>query len=163
MDKFGNMDIEKLNEMDLEQFGEQESMNECIVCSNSNPASLHARFYNIEPGVVEAVFTGRDVHASYKGRMHGGVIAAVLDETMGRTLWTDRPEKMAVTAKMEVCYLRPVPLGVELRCVGRITSEDERTFKAKAEVILPDGKVAASSTGFYVFQSQEQIDRILHG
>ena len=47
MEKFGNMDIEKLNEMDMEQFSEQDSMNECIVCSNSNPASLHARFYNI--------------------------------------------------------------------------------------------------------------------
>ena len=142
------------------KYKEQECMNDCIVCSNDNPASLHARFFSIEPGVVEARFTGRELHASYKGRMHGGVIAAVLDETMGRTLWTDRPEKLAVTAKMEVSYIRPVPLGVELKCIGRITSEDERTFKAQAEITLPDGTVAPSSKGLYVFQSKEQIAEV---
>ena len=136
-------------------------MNDCIVCSQTNPASVRARFYNIEPGVVEGIFTGRDVHASYKGRMHGGIIAAILDEAMGRTLWTDRPEDMAVTAKMEVTYLKPVPLGMELRCVGRIVGETEKIFNAEAEIYLPDGTVAAKSTGLYVFQNEQQINNVL--
>ncbi len=142
-------------------FREQDNMNDCIVCSKSNPASLRARFYNVAPGVVEGIFAGRDIHASYKGRMHGGIIAAVLDEAMGRALWTDRPEQMAVTAKMEVTYVKPCPLEIELKCVGRIVEENEKRFNAEAEIILPDGSVVAKSTGVYVFQSQEQIERVL--
>ena len=134
----------------MKEFEEQECMNECIVCSTSNPASLRAKFYSVDKGKVEGVFTGRDEHASYKGRMHGGIIAAVLDEAMGRTLWTDRPDKLAVTATMDVTY-------------GRIIYENEKMFNAEAEIVLPDGQIAAKSSGLYVFQSQEQIDKVLKG
>ena len=147
----------------MKEFEEQECMNECIVCSTSNPASLRAKFYSVDKGKVEGVFTGRDEHASYKGRMHGGLIAAVLDEAMGRTLWTDRPDKLAVTATMDVTYIKPVPLGVELHCYGRIIYENEKMFNAEAEIVLPDGQIAAKSSGLYVFQSQEQIDKVLKG
>lgn len=146
---------------DYKEYREQECMNDCIVCSTSNPASLRARFFSVGKGKVEGVFTGRDEHASYKGRMHGGVIAAVLDEAMGRTLWTDRPDKLAVTKSMEVTYLKPVPLGCELHCYGKIIYENDKIFNAEAEILLPDGETAAKSSGLYVFQSQEQIDKVV--
>lgn len=140
---------------------EQKKMDNCIVCSENNPASLGARFYNIEAGVVECVFTGRELHSGYRDRMHGGIIAAVLDETMARTLWSDRPEKIAVTANMDINYLKPIPLELELRCRARRRKETEKIFNAEAEIYLPDGSIAASARGVFVFQSESKMNRYL--
>ena len=55
----------------------------CFVCGLDNPFGLHAAFYELEDGSVCALVTADPRHQSYPGRVHGGVICAMLDETMG--------------------------------------------------------------------------------
>ena len=54
----------------------------CFVCGESNPAGVHVRFYEQEDGSVLARFTPQDQHQGYPGRMHGGVITAVMDSAL---------------------------------------------------------------------------------
>jgi hypothetical protein len=54
-------------------------------------------------------------------------------------------------------FLKPVPLDVELRVVGRIVKEEGRYFEGTGEILLPDGEVAASGTGRYVKLPIERI------
>lgn len=56
----------------------------CFVCGINNPWGLKARFYELEDGTVAALVTAQWEHQSYPQRVHGGVITALLDETLGR-------------------------------------------------------------------------------
>ena len=63
-----------------------------------------------------------------------------------------------------------MPIGVELRVVGRIVSEEGRVFGGTGEILLPDGEVAATGEGKYVklplsriadFDAEEQEWRVV--
>jgi uncharacterized protein (TIGR00369 family) len=123
----------------------------CFVCGESNPAGMHVRFYEGEDGSLLARFTGADHHQGYPGRMHGGVITAIMDETMGRAIMITHGEAVwGVTAELSIRFRKPVPLDVELTAIGRIVSEKSRTFEGTGELYLPDGSVAAEGIGKYV-------------
>jgi acyl-coenzyme A thioesterase PaaI-like protein len=123
----------------------------CFVCGESNSAGVHVRFYEQEDGSILARFTGADHHQGYPGRMHGGVITAVMDETMGRAIMTNHGDAIwGVTAELSLRFRRPVPLEVELTAVGRIDNEKSRVFEGSGELYLPDGSVAVEASGLYV-------------
>ena len=123
----------------------------CFVCGESNPAGVHVRFYEQEDGSVLARFTGQEHNQGYPGRMHGGVITAVLDETIGRAIMIRHGEAVwGVTGELQIRFRKPAPLGVELTAVGRITSENSRLFEDSGELYLPDGAIAAEATGKYI-------------
>jgi uncharacterized protein (TIGR00369 family) len=123
----------------------------CFVCGESNTAGVHVRFYEQEDGSLLARFTGADHHQGYPGRMHGGVITAIMDETMGRAIMIAHGEAVwGVTGELTVRFRKPVPLGVELTAVGRIVSEKSRTFEGAGELYLPDGSLAVEGSGKYV-------------
>ncbi len=130
----------------------------CVICGTDNPHSLVASFYEIASGELVALATPRDEHQSYPGRLHGGMIAALLDETIGRAILARHGEAVwGVTVEFTTRYLKPVPLGAELRIVGRITAEDGRTFHGTGEILLPTGDVAATGVGKYVRLPIERI------
>jgi uncharacterized protein (TIGR00369 family) len=123
----------------------------CFVCGESNPAGVHVRFYEQDDGSVLARFTAGQQHQSYPGRVHGGVITAVMDECIGRAIMIKYGEAIwGVTAELNVRFRKPAPLEVELTVVGRITKETSRLFEGTGELYLPDGAVAAEATGKYV-------------
>jgi uncharacterized domain 1 len=123
---------------------------DCFVCGINNPASLRAKFYEVEGNEVVAVFTLKDMHQSYPNRAHGGVIAAILDETIGRCMMVEDPGTWGVTVELELKYRKPVPLNEELKAVGRIVSNSKRVFEGEGEILLSDGQVAATAHGKYI-------------
>jgi acyl-coenzyme A thioesterase PaaI-like protein len=129
----------------------------CFVCGVKNDAGVHVRFYETTTaeGVSEVIacFTGQPHHQGYPGRMHGGVITAILDETIGRAVNIgegEDPSTWGVTAELNVRFRKPVPLGVELEARGRITRDIHHLFEGTGEIYLPDGTVAASAHGKYI-------------
>jgi uncharacterized protein (TIGR00369 family) len=130
----------------------------CLVCGTKNASSLFASFYELANGELAALFTGREEHQSYPGRMHGGVITALLDEAIGRSIMAVyKDEVWGVTVEFRTKFLKPVPLGVELRVIGRIDKEEGRCFEGTGEILLPDGEVAATGYGKYVKLPIERI------
>lgn len=122
----------------------------CLVCGLKNPGGAHAAFYEIETGECVALFTARDDHQSYPGRVHGGMITAMLDETIGRAVMSRTEDFWAVTLEFTTRYKKPVPIGVELKVVGRVTGEEGRVFTGTGEILLPSGEVAATGEGKYL-------------
>ena len=53
----------------------------CFVCGESNAAGLKLRF-ETDGRIVRTRFHPRPEHAGFKGVVHGGIIATVLDEVM---------------------------------------------------------------------------------
>lgn len=121
----------------------------CFICGMKNVAGVKVFFYEQEDGSVLARFTGREIHQGYPGRMHGGVISGILDETMGRAVMFNGGEIWGVTVALEARFKHPVPLDVELTAVGRIVKDRQFYFEGTGELRLPDGTVAVEATGKY--------------
>ncbi len=129
----------------------QESSKSCFVCGTKNDFGLKTEFFEIETGELRARFTAGDFHQSYPGRLHGGIAAAVLDETIGRAVNAASGSGVwGVTADLSIRYRKPVPLNVELVATGRITKDGGRVFEGSGEILLPDGTVAVEASGRYV-------------
>lgn len=129
----------------------------CLVCGVDNPLGLKTRFFETEGGELIAVFTPRQHHQSYPGITHGGISATILDETIGRAIMLTCPNTFGITLELTVRYKKPVPLGEELRAVGRIVSDNGRVFTGNGELYLPDGEIAATATGKYLKRRLDQI------
>ena len=132
----------------------------CMVCGTENTAGLHARFFELEGGELACVFTPREEHQGYPGRLHGGIASTVLDETIGRAINLTDPEAWGVTVELTVRYRRPVPLGNEIVVRGRITKDSGRIFEGAGEILLDDGTVAVEAKGKYL---RLPIDKIAAG
>jgi uncharacterized protein (TIGR00369 family) len=86
-----------------------------------------------------------DAYQSYPGIVHGGIVAAMLDEVVGRVAMIDDHHHFMMSVKLEVKYRRPVPTETPLRIVGRVVRLRGRLGQAVGEILLPDGGVAAES------------------
>lgn len=135
----------------------QISSNSCFICGIKNEAGLHIRFYETEDNEVVCLFTPRDEHQSYPGRLHGGISATVMDELIGRTIQLKEPDSWAVTCDLNIKYKKPVPLNVELKAKARITKFVHGLLFAEGEIYLPDGTCAVSANGRYLKMPLEKI------
>ena len=139
----------------------------CFICGVKNVAGVHVNFYEtVGDGDVPEVlarFTGQPQHQGYPGRMHGGVITGILDETIGRAINYEEggaPTTWGVTAELSVRFRKPVPLGVELTARGRITRDIHHLFEGTGEIYLPDGTVAVSAAGKFIRLKLDNISGI---
>jgi len=131
--------------------GKQPNSRMCLVCGLKNPLGLHTAFYELDNKEILAVFTPREQHQSYPGRLHGGIISTILDEAIGRAVMMHSDDEIwGVTVDLRVRFKKPVPLDVELRVVGRITKNSSRFFEGTGELLLADGTVAAEGRGKYL-------------
>ena len=104
------------------------------------------QFYDNGIDEVISDYLVQDDFQSYPGIVHGGVVAAMLDEAVCRVAMIGDHHHFMMSVKLEVKYRHPVPTGQPLRVVGRAVRLRGRLGKAVGEIILPDGKVAAETT-----------------
>jgi uncharacterized protein (TIGR00369 family) len=130
----------------------------CLVCGLKNPFGLHTSFYELDNGLLLAIFKPGEEHQSYPGRLHGGIISTILDETIGRAIMIHSENEIwGVTVELQVRFKKPVPLDEELRVTGRITENSSRFFSGYGELLLADGTVAAEGRGKYLKAPLEKI------
>ncbi|TQQ85772.1 PaaI family thioesterase [Peptacetobacter hominis] len=122
----------------------------CIVCGNKNELGLKSDFYELENGELVCVCNTKDWHQSYPGRVHGGISAALLDETIGRAVSIGDDQVWGVTVSLELKYKKPVPTDEKIYVVGRITKENRKLFEGTGEIILSNGDIAATAHGKYM-------------
>ncbi len=122
----------------------------CFVCGIDNNAGLHTEFYELEDGTITATAIAREYHQSYPGRVHGGVGAALIDETIGRAINITEPETWGVTVEISTRYKKPLPYDVPLLITGRITENRSRLFTGEGKIILPDGSTALTAVAKYM-------------
>jgi len=126
---------------------QQPSSRTCFLCGRQNDVGLKMTWYNDpEAGQIRAVLTVPEQFNGYPGIVHGGIVAAILDETAGRAVLLDGgdPEKLMVTMKLEVRYRRPTPTGEPLTAVGWVLQPGEKVARCAGELRLADGTVTAT-------------------
>lgn len=124
----------------------QPNSQHCFVCGVSNPIGLQIRFYSMGECEVEARVVFTEFYQGYPGITHGGMVATVLDETMGRAILAIDPQRLMVTANMEIRYRQSVPLHTEILFRGTVTKDRRRIAQATGQAILPDSTVAVEAS-----------------
>ncbi len=117
----------------------------CFVCGLENPSGQHLRFYNNGKDEVAADFTVQPNHQGYPDVVHGGIVAAILDEAGGRTVMAGDPMRFFMTAKIEIRYRQPLPVGRPLKAMGRLVKLRDRLAAATAEICSAAGDVLAEA------------------
>ena len=109
-------------------------------------------FYNMEDGSVMTKFKYRKEHQSYPGRVHGGLITAMLDEMGLRALWAKEgnDEQMGVTMSLDTKYRKPVPYDTELIGRGVVIKNNKKFFVVESEILDLEGNVLANGTIKYI-------------
>jgi uncharacterized protein (TIGR00369 family) len=123
--------------------------NHCFGCGPENQYGLQLKFKLNEETQrfvckfkLSSRFEGPPSHA------HGGIIATILDEAMGKV--SKLRDIVAVTGQMAITYLRPVPLNQPLITEGWEVSVRGREHNRVAEIRNLKGEVLAQSTGVFI-------------
>ncbi len=122
--------------------------NRCFRCGPANPAGLHLEFFRAPDGAVVTTPIVPDAFDGHPGYLHGGIIATLLDEAMSKSVRA--LGKPALTRKMEVEYLRPVPSGVRLHIEARVIRSEARKHWSEASIANADGVTLAKAAGLFI-------------
>ena len=128
----------------------------CFGCGPANPAGLRLNF-ELGPGGDSyiAEFTLANDFGGPPGHAHGGIVATILDEAMSKA--NKLRGRIALTRRIEVEYLRPVPLGRPLIVEGRSAGVRGRASYNRAEIRNSEGQVLARSHGKFLVVDAEKM------
>ena len=112
----------------------------CFGCGERNPVGLKLAFRE-EGERSRAEFTSEQMHASWAGIFHGGLMVTALDEAIGWVMYYQGIGGM--TAKMEVRFRQPVHIGQRLHITGEIVRRSRKLVNARATAQFDDGSIAA--------------------
>jgi len=133
----------------------------CFICGLENPIGLHLHLYETEPGVVESTYLAPDHFQGYPGVLHGGIVAAIIDEVSGRAHMGSDPSnpRFMFTAKLEVKYRQNVPIGKTLKIIGRAGKSKSKSADAWAGIYDSEtNELLAEGNALLINVSQEQFD-----
>ena len=135
----------------------QPSSRTCFVCGRDNDFGLKMKWYNdFEKGQIEGKITIPEKFNGYPGVVHGGILAAILDETSVRAIMIDKKQDaLFVTLKLNITYRKFTPTDTPLTAVGWLNSTGSRSMKVAAEIRLPDGTVTAECNAVVVRPPEE--------
>jgi uncharacterized protein (TIGR00369 family) len=128
--------------------------NKCFGCGGDNAGGMNLTF---EQDNVNRKIVGRFVlgerYQGWGGFAHGGIIATLLDEAMGKVCRFR--EVRAVTAELTVEYLKPVNVQSEIVVEGRETEQKGRNIFVTGEIRNGVGEVLARGKGRFVVIGQK--------
>ena len=123
--------------------------NQCFACGPDNPDGMHLKFtYDEERDCFVCRFRLGKRYTGPPGHCHGGIIATILDEAMGKV--NKLRHVIALTSQITVDYLKPVPLNKPLRVESREVEVDGRRHINMAEILNQKGDVLARSKGLFI-------------
>ncbi len=133
----------------------------CFICGRKSPVGLKMSFYNSGPGEVTTEHLVPDIYQGYPGIVHGGIVAAMLDETAGRSVMSEGwDDPFFLTLKLEIKYRRPVPTETRLKIVGRLKTLRGRRAICHSEIQLPDGSIAAEAEALLARMPADMLTRV---
>jgi uncharacterized protein (TIGR00369 family) len=123
--------------------------NNCFGCGGANARGMQLTFEKDEAG--KCIRGSFRVGAEYQGGpgfVHGGIIATILDEVMGKA--GRFRDVRTVTAELHVEYLRPVPVDQDLVAEGWEVEKQGRNLFHAGEIRSASGTVLARGKGRFV-------------
>jgi acyl-coenzyme A thioesterase PaaI-like protein len=146
-----------------------DELSHCYGCGRLNEYGLQLKSYWDGDDTV-AVFHPKTHHTAIPGYVYGGLIASLIDchgtgtasaaayRKAERQPGSDPPFRF-VTARLQVDYLRPTPLGVALEVRGKVEQIDGRKVVVSATVSA-DGVVCARGQVVAVQMPEHMVPKV---
>lgn len=125
----------------------------CFICGEKNPKGLNLRFV-AEDGKVKIKGRLDEAAMGFRGVVHGGIISALLDETMGWAA-TMIKHRFCVCADLSVRFTEPLPVGTRVTVTGWLTRDRGRVWETEGDLADAHGNVYARARGKYMPMSDE--------
>jgi acyl-coenzyme A thioesterase PaaI-like protein len=127
--------------------------NNCFGCGDRNARGMKLTFEQDDAARhIRGVFALGAEYEGGPGFIHGGIIATVLDEAMGKV--SRFRQVRAVTAELNVEYLRPVP-------VERMLRVEAFELEAKGRSLLIQGEIWDAATNHLLARSKGRFVTLL--
>jgi acyl-coenzyme A thioesterase PaaI-like protein len=127
----------------------------CFGCGQANPIGLKLKF-DWDGRTARAVFTPGENHQGWAGFLHGGITAALLDESIG---WASLlAGHHTVTARMQTRYRKMIPIGLPIVLTCTITKNTSRLLETEAKISSEDGTVMAEATSTQFVVAAHVVD-----
>jgi uncharacterized protein (TIGR00369 family) len=128
---------------------EPKPTNACFGCGGANARGMQLTFEQDDTArCIRGTFQIGPEYSGGLGFVHGGIIATLLDEAMGKV---NRFRGLrALTAELNVEYLRPVPVGQDIVIEAREVDMKGRNLYHVGEIRSAQGDVLARGRGRFV-------------
>ena len=140
----------------------QPNSRNCFICGMENPEGLHLHIFETAPGQVESTYIAPEHFQGYPGVLHGGIVAALIDEISGRAQMGSDPldPRFMFTAKLEVKYRKNVPIGRQLKIIGKAGKSRAKSAEAWAGIYDAEtDELLAEGNTLLINVPDEQFDR----
>ena len=125
------------------------SRNYCFACGPHNTGGMHLKFKaEGDDPVVRGTFRVPGRYQGSRKVLHGGIVALLLDEAMGKFNRMDAI--VAPTAELRVEYLRPVPVGRKISVSARRIRQQGRNYWRECRIEDETGKLLVRGKGRFV-------------
>ena len=142
----------------FDEIGERQLFSDSFVAGGANPMGLAAQLWRDGDVANMRVTLGKAFEGA-PGRAHGGVVAALLDEVMG--LMNVIHGAMAFTAKLDITYVAPTPVGEPIVARAWLTRRDDRKRYVEATLHAGDVKVASATALFIAIDRATFLEQLL--
>ena len=140
----------------------QPNSRHCFICGLQNPIGLHLHIYETGPVEVESTYLAPEHFQGYPGVLHGGIVAAIIDEISGRAhMGSDAMNpRFMFTGKLEVKYRKNVPIGKMLKIVGKAGKSKRNIAEAWAGIYDAEtNELLAEGTTMHINVPDAQFDK----
>jgi uncharacterized protein (TIGR00369 family) len=123
--------------------------NPCFGCGGANPRGMQLAFEqdDARQRIVGRFRLGEEYQGG-SGFLHGGIIALLLDEAMGKAARFHAVD--AVTAELRVEYKKPIRANTDIVVEGFVTRRDGRQLYHEGEIRNEAGDLLARGEGRFV-------------
>lgn len=137
---------------------EPNPQNPCFGCGGANARGMRLAFERDEEQQrIRGCFRLGADYQGGPGFIHGGIIATVLDEAMGKV--NRFYDVTAVTAELNIEYRRPIRVDEEIRVEAYHLERNGRLLRHAGEIRNAAGEVLAKGKGRFVAIEREKFLR----
>jgi uncharacterized protein (TIGR00369 family) len=133
----------------------QELHRSCFACGMANPDGLNLQFSITAGGTARTTWNPSDHYKGYLDRVHGGVLATLLDSAMVHGLFAQGVA--AVTAELTVRYLRPVLVDAPVHVSGWVESDAHGLSICRSEIHQADTLAVTAKAKFITIRDAQPV------
>lgn len=128
--------------------------NRCFVCGSQNAHGLNLKVERDGEKGVKAEFIADERYRGWSDYLHGGIISLIFDELLGWLSFYMGYD--AMTARVEMRYRKPVPLGSKVIFTGSLETEYKNLLDINTLARMEDGAIAAEGKGRMMIINKRQ-------
>ena len=127
----------------------------CFACSPTNPIGLRLEFYE-NGDFVETSWSPTRQYEGYPNVLHGGILAALIDETAAWTMYI-KARRSGVSSRINIRYRKPVDSTQnEILTRGTITNFNRNLCYIHVEIFNEQGELCTEAEVVYFTFSPEK-------